>query len=156
MTKVIETEKHRIRLQLWDTAGQELFRSVTRGYYRGAAGAFVIFDLSNHDTFDHIVRWLQDVREVARADVVTRLVGNKVNLADKRDVTRKEAEALAKPNKMVYFEKSAKTGEQLGEAIDEIVAVIEKSLADGIYDVTRSQRPQQFLELEPERKGCSC
>jgi small GTP-binding protein len=156
MTKIVETEKHRIQLQLWDTAGQELFRSVTRGYYRGSAGAFVIFDLTNHDTFDHISRWLQDVREVARSDVVTVLLGNKVDLTEKRQVARDEAERLAQANKMLYFETSAKTGEQLTEAINGIVAVIEKYVADGVYDLTPNPGPQQFLEPEPEKSSCGC
>jgi small GTP-binding protein len=155
MTKIVETEKHRIQLQLWDTAGQELFRSVTRGYYRGAAGAFVVFDLTNHETFDHITRWLCDVREVARSDVVSLLIGNKLDLEERRDVTREEAEKVAQANKMLYFETSAKTGQQLAEAINAIIAVIEKYVADGAYDVTSTPGPQQFLEPEPE-KGCAC
>jgi small GTP-binding protein len=155
MTKIVETEQHRIQLQLWDTAGQELFRSVTRGYYRGSAGAFIVFDITNHDTFDHITRWLHDIREVARSDVVTVLLGNKGDLAERREVTREEAERLAQANKMKYFETSAKTGQQLKEAIEEVIGVIEKYVADGAYDVTPSPGPQQFLEPEPD-KGCPC
>ena len=80
MSKIIETEKHRIQLQLWDTAGQELFRSVTRGYYRGSVGALLLFDLSKPDSFESINSWLNDVREIARPECVVALIGNKLDL----------------------------------------------------------------------------
>jgi small GTP-binding protein len=159
MTKIIETEKHRIQLQLWDTAGQELFRSVTRGYYRGSAGAFLVFDLTNHDSFEHVGRWLHDVKEVARTDVVTVLLGNKADLADQRDVTREEAEAFAQANKMKYFETSAKTGGGIAEAIGACVEVIEKYVADGVYELTPNPDEGQFLPddgPEPSTSGCRC
>jgi small GTP-binding protein len=155
MTKIVETERHRIQLQLWDTAGQELFRSVTRGYYRGAAGALICFDLTNRDSFDHVARWLHDVKEVARSDVVTVLVGNKSDLADKRDVTQEEADSFAKANKMLYYETSAKTGAQLEETMIGIVGVIEKYVADGVYEVmTNANEPMP--EVQPESSSCPC
>jgi small GTP-binding protein len=158
MTKILETEKHRIQLQLWDTAGQELFRSVTRGYYRGSAGAILVFDLTNHDSFDHIGRWLHDVKEVARSDVVTILLGNKVDLADKRDVTTEDAQKFARENNMSYFETSAKTGAQIAEAINACVEVIEKYVQDGVYEITPNPDEGQFLAEEPQEppKGCPC
>lgn len=156
LTKIIETDKRKIQLQLWDTAGQELFRSVTRGYYRGSAGAFLVFDLTNHDSFEHINRWLTDVKDVARDDVVTILIGNKADLSDKRDVTREEAEAFAQMNKMAYFETSAKTGEQIADAIAACVQVIEQHVSEGTYDIPQSPEDAQFLSEEPEKKGCSC
>jgi small GTP-binding protein len=155
MTKIVETEKHRIQLQLWDTAGQELFRSVTRGYYRGAAGAFICFDLTQHDTFDHVGRWLHDVKEVARSDVVAVLIGNKSDLGDKRDVTSEEAQAFATANKMLYFETSAKTGDQLNESVDGIVEKIEALVADGVYEVMPSP-DEGPVEAEPESSSCGC
>jgi small GTP-binding protein len=158
MTKIIETEKNRIQLQLWDTAGQELFRSVTRGYYRGSAGAFLVFDITNHDSFEHVGRWLHDVKEVARSDVVTILLGNKVDLEAERDVAREEAEEFARANKMRYFETSAKTGGQIADAIQAIVAVIEKYVADGVYEVTPNPDEGQFLpdDAPDSARGCAC
>jgi small GTP-binding protein len=156
MTKVVETTKHRIQLQLWDTAGQELFRSVTRGYYRDSAGAFLVFDLCDHDSFTHIGRWLHDVKEVARADVVTVLLGNKSDLSSKRDVTADEAENFATANHMKYFETSAKTGGQIAEAIAELVDEIEKLVADGAYEVTPNADEAQFLQNEAPQSSCDC
>ena len=155
MTKIVQTEKHRIQLQLWDTAGQELFRSVTRGYYRGSAGALLVFDLTNRDSFENINRWLQDVKDVARSDVVTLLIGNKSDLcADKRQVTKEEAEEFAKQHNMQYFETSAKTGDEIANAINACVAIIEKNVDDGSYEVTPNTDNVDFEQEEPEKSGC--
>jgi small GTP-binding protein len=156
MTKIIETDKHRIQLQLWDTAGQELFRSVTRGYYRGSAGAFLIFDITSRDSFDHVGRWLQDVKEMARPDVVMILVGNKVDLESERAVSREDAEAFAKAHKMEYFETSAKTGGQIVEAVASCVSVIEHYVAEGVYEVTLNPDDTQLVNDEPKKSQCGC
>ena len=152
MTKIVQTEKQRIELQLWDTAGQELFRSVTRGYYRGSAGAFLVFDLTQRSSFTNIARWLQDITEVARNDVVKILIGNKCDLASSREITREEAEEYAKQNNMVYFETSAKSGENVSEAINKCVEIITSS--------TNGAPPQPqpdsifFDQEDNQKKGC--
>lgn len=157
LTKIVQTEQHRIQLQLWDTAGQELFRSVTRGYYRGSAGALLVFDLTNRDSFDNITSWLTDIRNVARADVVTLLIGNKADLADKRQVSTEEAEAFAKANGMQYFETSAKTGANIQTAVDACVAVIEKNVGAGAYEVAPNSDNVDFREEgNQSTSSCSC
>jgi small GTP-binding protein len=157
LTKIVQTERHRIQLQLWDTAGQELFRSVTRGYYRGSAGALLVFDLTSRDSFENIGRWLQDIRDVARADVVAVLIGNKVDLADQRVVTTEEATEFAKSHSMQYFETSAKTGQNIGQAVDACVAVIEKNVDEGAYEVdpAKTGTKMEFeAKKEPESSCC--
>lgn len=157
LTKIVQTEQHRIQLQLWDTAGQELFRSVTRGYYRGSAGALLVFDLTNRDSFDNITSWLTDIRNVARADVVTLLIGNKADLADKRQVSTEEAEAFAKEKGMQYFETSAKTGANIQTAVDACVAVIEKNVGAGAYEVAPNSDNVDFREEgNQSTSSCSC
>lgn len=153
MSKIIETEKHRIQLQLWDTAGQELFRSVTRGYYRGSAGALLLFDLSNRDSFEHVEKWLQDVKDVARDDVVLILIGNKSDLEGKRQVTHDEANDFAQKHNMKYFEVSAKTGDNVSEAINACVTLIEKNLDDGSFRPTASDSID-FKDDVPQKNSC--
>ena len=157
LTKVVQTEEHRIQLQLWDTAGQELFRSVTRGYYRGSAGALILFDLTSHDSFNNVQQWLDDLKEVARQDVVVVLIGNKSDMADKRDVTREEAENFAKSHQMPYFETSAKTGENVFDAVNQCVKLIEKKVDSGAFNFSQSQEPVKFKpENNKSDSGCSC
>lgn len=155
MTKIVTTEKHKIQLQLWDTAGQELFRSVTRGYYRGSAGAFLVFDITNRDTFENIGKWLQDIKDVARSDVVTLLIGNKSDKADQRQVTTEEAQDFAEKHSMKYFETSAKTGSNISESIDACVAIIEKNVDDGAYEITPASDSIDFPQ-EQSDSGCKC
>lgn len=135
MAKILRGKSgDRIELQLWDTAGQELFRSVTRGYYRGSIGAFLVFDITKRRSFDSIVRWLSDVRSTAREGVVTVLIGNKLDLAATREVTVEQAQAFAQKNDMMYFETSAKTGENVEAAMTSLLDKVEKLIADGKYD----------------------
>jgi small GTP-binding protein len=131
LSKIVQTETRRIQMQLWDTAGQELFRSVTRGYYRGSAGALVLFDLTNRHSFQNIEQWVHDVTAAARNDVVLVLIGNKSDLESNRQVPADEAEELALRVGMRYFEVSAKTGENVALAVGCCLAGIEKTLNTG-------------------------
>jgi small GTP-binding protein len=155
LSKIIRTETHHIQLQLWDTAGQELFRSVTRGYYRGAAGALIFFDIANADSFKRVEPWLQGVRSVARSDVVLVLIGNKSDLAEARQVATAEAEAFAQTHGMCYFEASAKTGANVADAVNCCVAMIEKNLKKTESPQSGADRGEVTpLEPEPQKQCC--
>lgn len=153
LTKVVTAEEHRIQLQLWDTAGQELFRSVTRGYYRGAAGALIVFDLTSRDTFNSVDRWHQDLKEIARTDVVTVLIGNKSDLADKRAVTKEEAEKYASEHNMQYFETSAMDGSNVEHSVTQCVLQIEESM-DRNDPKPPVEDPLKANTPKPEEQKC--
>lgn len=97
-----------VRLQLWDTAGQERFRSLIPSYIRDSHVAVVVFDITNRASFDSTAKWIADVRAQRGKDVVIVLVGNKTDLADRREVTAAELEArateqvCAAPSRAVY------------------------------------------------------
>jgi small GTP-binding protein len=80
----------------WDTAGQESFRSITRSYYRGAAGALLVYDITRRETFQHLSSWLEDARQHSSPHMTIMLIGNKLDLEHKRAVTREEGEAFAR------------------------------------------------------------
>lgn len=84
-----------VKLQIWDTAGQERFRSVTRSYYRGAAGALLVFDSTSRDSYNALANWLSDARTLASPNIVILLVGNKKDLEEAREVTNLEASNFA-------------------------------------------------------------
>ena len=71
-----------IKLQIWDTAGQEEFRAITRSYYRSSAAALVVFDVARRETFRNASRWVEDVRSNSNRDVILVLVGNKCDLVN--------------------------------------------------------------------------
>lgn len=97
-SKIIELAETTVKLQVWDTAGQERFRSVTRSYYRGAAGAILVFDVKNRDSYNHVSAWLSDARSLASPNISIVLVGNKVDMADQREVSFMEASRFAQEN----------------------------------------------------------
>ncbi|QPH05909.1 hypothetical protein C2857_004006 [Epichloe festucae Fl1] len=132
-------QKH-MKLSLWDTAGQETYKSVTRSYFRGASGALLVFDLSRKQTFQHVTDWLNDLRQIAEPDIVVVLVGNKADLTqredNKREVTRKEAEEWARRNDvMEYVETSAKSGENVENAFMRVAERIYQNVQAGKYDL---------------------
>nr|CAB99174.1 related to GTP-binding protein rab2 [Neurospora crassa] len=138
-------QKH-MKLSLWDTAGQETYKSVTRSYFRGASGALLVFDLSRKQTFEHVTDWLNDLRAIAEPDIVVILVGNKADLTEandenegennKREVTRKEAEEWARRNGVLeYVETSAKSGENVEKAFMRVAERIYQNIQAGKYDL---------------------
>merc|ERR1712032_815588 len=74
------------KLQIWDTAGQESFRSITRSYYRGAAGALLVYDITRRETFNHLTSWLDDARTHSNSNMTIMLIGNKSDLEHRRAV----------------------------------------------------------------------
>ncbi|KAL9579882.1 MAG: hypothetical protein Q9212_004831 [Teloschistes hypoglaucus] len=79
--------RKRMKLSLWDTAGQETYKSVTRSYFRGASGALLVYDISRRSTFEHATEWLNDLRQIAEEGIVVVLVGNKSDLASSSTVS---------------------------------------------------------------------
>lgn len=145
--KPAEPQKH-MKLSLWDTAGQETYKSVTRSYFRGASGALLVFDLSRKQTFLHVKDWLDDLRQIADPDIVVVLVGNKADLAstdgsgaegeggNRRQVTREEAEEWAQRNGVLeYVETSAKSGENVEHAFLRVADRIYHNIQAGRYDL---------------------
>ncbi|KAK3985812.1 P-loop containing nucleoside triphosphate hydrolase protein [Cladorrhinum sp. PSN332] len=138
-----DPEQKHMKLSLWDTAGQETYKSVTRSYFRGASGALLVFDLTRKSTFTHVTDWLNDLRQIAEPDIVVVLVGNKADLAEsapdgnnKREVTRAEAEEWARRNGVLeYVETSAKSGEGVEKAFMRVADRIFNNIQAGKYDL---------------------
>ncbi|KAL0576371.1 Ras-related protein Rab-4B [Marasmius crinis-equi] len=112
-SRTIKLGEKRIKLQLWDTAGQERFRSVTRSYYRGAAGAILVYDITNRDSFTNLSRWLADARALGSSHLVTVLVGNKSDREEERQVEWAEASRWAAENDIHFLETSSLTGDNV-------------------------------------------
>lgn len=100
----------KIKIQIWDTAGQERFRAVTKTYYRGACGGIIVFDLTDRDSFENLLTWLDEVDKFVgnETDIVLYILGNKSDLREERSVTTVEATDFSKRKSCKYFEVSAK------------------------------------------------
>lgn len=94
-TRSIQVDSKTIKAQIWDTAGQERYRAITSAYYRGAVGALLVYDISKHQTYENVTRWLKELRDHADANIVIMLVGNKSDLRHLRAVPTEEAKAFA-------------------------------------------------------------
>ncbi|XP_026190102.1 ras-related protein Rab-2A [Cyclospora cayetanensis] len=133
--RLINIDGRQIKLQIWDTAGQESFRSITRSYYRGAAGALLVYDISRRDTFIHLSRWLEEVRQNSNPHMTIILVGNKADL-ERREVTFQEGQDFARQNNLIFLETSAKTSQNVEEAFILTARKIYENIQAGIYDLS--------------------
>ena len=107
-----------IKVQIWDTAGHERFRSITYSYYRGANAIIIVFDLSDKKSFVSITEWLKQIEKHAKENVFKFLVGNKSDLVEERKVTYEEAKQYADEHELPYIETSAKEGININELFD--------------------------------------
>jgi Ras-related protein Rab-11A len=94
-TRSIQVDSKTIKAQIWDTAGQERYRAITSAYYRGAVGALLVYDISKHQTYENVNRWLKELRDHADSNIVIMLVGNKSDLRHLRAVPTEEAKQFA-------------------------------------------------------------
>lgn len=112
-------------------AGQERFRSVTRSYYRGAAGALLVYDVTSRESFNSLTNWLNDTRTLASPHIVILLVGNKRDLEEEREVTFLEASTFAQENDLIFLETSAKSGENVEESFLKVSKTILAKIETG-------------------------
>eukprot|EP01017_Pseudomicrothorax_dubius_P025595 TRINITY_DN2781_c0_g1_i5.p1 TRINITY_DN2781_c0_g1~~TRINITY_DN2781_c0_g1_i5.p1 ORF type:complete len:214 (-),score=33.33 TRINITY_DN2781_c0_g1_i5:139-780(-) len=113
-----------LKLQVWDTAGQESFRSITRSYYRGSIGAFLVYDITRRDTFEHCIQWLDELRAYGDQTINVMLLGNKCDLVEERQVSYEEGRAFAEEKGCLFMETSAKTAMNVDEAFLQMSEVI--------------------------------
>ena len=110
----------KIKLQLWDTAGQEKFRSMTTSYYRGVNVIIIVFDVTSQISFEHVKDWMNNIKQFAKIGVMKVIVGNKIDLNDERIVTYNEGKNFAESCNVKYFETSAITREGIVELFENI------------------------------------
>ncbi|KAJ7541404.1 hypothetical protein O6H91_10G058100 [Diphasiastrum complanatum] len=123
-TQSMEIDGKEVKAQIWDTAGQERFRAVTSAYYRGAMGALIVYDISRRQTFESVLRWLEELRVYSDASVVTMLVGNKCDLAHLREVSVEEGTALAEAESLFFIETSALDSTNVKSAFQTVIKEI--------------------------------
>ncbi len=123
------------RIQIWDTAGQENFRSITRAYFKKCVCAMVVYDITSKESFEHIQNWIDDVHEQSPKTVLIVLIGNKIDLEERRVISTDEGNDFATQNGLIFMETSAKTGERVDEIFEISAKEIEKKMGENYYDL---------------------
>ncbi|KAI3431454.1 hypothetical protein D9Q98_004506 [Chlorella vulgaris] len=142
-TKAIP-EKH-VKFEIWDTAGQERYHSLAPMYYRGAAAAIVVYDVTHPASFDRAKKWVLELRQnVQNPNLIIALVGNKVDLAEDgaRQVPEADARTYAAETGLLFFEASAKTNVNVAELFDEV--------ADRLPRAAAPQQPAGGIQLSEQ------
>jgi len=159
LSKTMYLEDRTVRLQLWDTAGQERFRSLIPSYIRDSSVAVVVYDITNVNSFQQTNKWIDDVRAERGNDVIIMLVGNKTDLAEKRQVATESGEAKAKELNVMFIETSAKAGHNVKQLFRKVASALpgmentpdkkEDLIEVQLKDTPQDQNPQ-------EGGGCAC
>ncbi|MHA1124578.1 MAG: Rab family GTPase [Candidatus Heimdallarchaeota archaeon] len=123
LTKNLSIGDKKIKLQLWDTGGQEFVISLLPFYYTGAHGGVLVYDITNRNSFNSLDYWLKQIRQNA-GDIPLVLAGNKIDILEQRKVTEEEGRAFAESKNLLYLETSAKTGISIPDLFDNLVKVI--------------------------------
>ena len=150
--KNVKTEDGtKVKLQIWDTCGQERYRSISKNYYKGANAIILVFSLIDKKSFESVENWINQIKEEASESILIILVGNKSDLIEKRVISYEEAEKLAKEFNINYFECSAKTGENINVAFNDLIEqMVEKT------DKTKESTTQLNSENLGNKKKTCC
>ena len=149
-SKTVNIKGHDIRLVLYDTAGQEKFRSLIPMYIREAQIILLVYDVTNKESFDSIPKWFSEVLDVKNDEAVFALIGNKIDLIDNRQVTYEEGKKLANEKNIIFEEVSAKDGQNFDELFNnKLFESIYKKFKDK-FDSIEKVVNNEFLENNNE------
>ncbi|CAF0712278.1 unnamed protein product [Brachionus calyciflorus] len=164
-TNFMTIDSKRIKTAIWDTAGQERFKAASHLYYRNSLAAFIVYDITNYNSFRNVTKWLTELRENVNGDINVTLVGNKKDIRHLRAVTTEEAKEFAQNENLEFIETSALESENIELAFKNL---IEKTYFTLIQKKTETQPNQQrparvnmimhsdFTLKEPEKKVECC
>ena len=139
-----------IKVQLWDTAGQDKYRTIAKNYYKGSHGILLLYDITKITSFENIREWIRDIKEEVSEKAIIFLIGNKIDLTDNRKISKEKGEELAEEYKIPFFEASAKSGEN----VDEVFKALYKKISEVYGDLEREKGSK--LNKKNKNKGICC
>ena len=167
--KTLDCEGKKYRLQIWDTAGQEKFRSIVQTYFQGAMGILLVYSINDRKSFENIENWMRQITSNTQSEPVIVLVGNKADLAD-RVIQTSEGERIAQQYNIQFFETSAKSGNHVKDAFFQLTKEVKEKVGENpiVGDAKRSLVPGnvsrenlRLVSTQPEddeatNKKCNC
>ena len=151
--EIIDGKK--VRIKIWDTAGQEKFQSLTKGFFRNAQGIMVVYDVTNSETYQNIKYWTQSIKTHLGSDIesiAVIIIGNKID-CNEREIKKQEAEAYSAQLGYKYFETSAKTGENVNSTIKYLVKEVLKLNSNKAKSLNGSNI---IITRPKEETNCPC
>ena len=154
-----------IKLQIWDTCGQEVYRSLISNFYRNASLAMMVYSIISRESFIHINQWLKEIRLQSHPDVKIILIGNKSDLKDERTVSYEEAKKFQEENQLLYFEEaSAKTGINSKEVFTEAARILynehkkykKRDINKDPTDINQKITPTKINKVDQKRNNGCC
>lgn len=160
--KLIELDGKKIKLQLWDTVGNERYRSLTTAYFRGAQGVMVVYDITKERSFNSLTDWYRQIEEYASPEVVTMVLGNRCDQELQREVAKERGQQVASQFGVKFYEVSPKTGQNVAEAFMSLVGEIHSRMEEKQSRDGREQRSpsiilgQKQYTAQPHQERSSC
>ena len=156
-SKILKIKDKQIKAQIWDTAGQERYKSITSAYYRGAKGAFVVYDITNKNSFQSVDKWIKDLKTNGDEKIIIILIGNKNDLENERQIKKEEGELKAKELEIGFMETSALTGNNVIEAFELLLnEIYEKTPIDENNDDVYENEQHIELNTNDTEKNSYC
>jgi small GTP-binding protein len=151
----LEVDGQPIKLQIWDTAGQEKFRSIAKSYFRHAVGVILVFDITSRKSFEDLSVWLNDVHQLCDSNAAITLIGNKLDLGNQRAVTSADAQVFAANHQTIYIETSARGGDNVAEAFQRAAKLVYDRAEAGVL-ATKTAAPSGNNTAGNGGSGCGC
>ena len=147
--KEVDNNNTPLNVQVWDTAGQEKFRTITKNFYKRSDGLLLVYDMSTKDSYKTLNMWVNNINASAGDNIPRYLIANKSDLDENIEVTQKEGVVFAEKHNMKYFETSAKTGDNVHKVFKEIIK-------DAYETKKKRKKGSSFVLRKREEKKKSC
>ena len=138
-----------IKVQLWDTAGQDKYRTIAKNYFKGSHGILLLYDITKTNSFENIREWIRDIKEEVSEKAIIFLIGNKIDLEEQRKISKEKGVELAEEYKIPFFEASAKSGEN----VDEVFKALYRKISE-VYGDMEKERGTKLIKKQKNKGKC--
>ena len=150
---------HIIKAQIWDTAGQERYKAITSAYYKGAKGAFIVYDITRKESFDNVTKWAEQLKSSADKNLTIIIIGNKIDLEDQRQVKTEDGQNKANELESAFIETSASSGTNIDKAFEKMINEVynkchEEMLAEGDVEIEGGEDINLAKKTDNTKKAC--